>query len=327
MTVKLILPHWVNNQHVPTVREFYVKIINIMQERDIEYDIVPDHERMHSPTRIDKIVPGLEVGGCYERHDEYDHVISYHTRKPGNINVKISYLPDYFYFDRKGYAGWSEITSEEPSYGVLDSEEVDDEFYRINKNVVENNVSKYEQPDRESGASWPTPYVFLPTQVVGDEVANLAHVPIYDLLKQCIAEIPKTEYHLVVKRHPRCDSDKIEKTLSKAADKPQIHVVENSIHDIITDAAGIVTVNSGVGFEALLQEKPVINFGDTDYQWATTTLESKEAVSDIPAVIDDFSSEDAEKIRRFVVYFLNHFLININDEQTYLRAFERTGIV
>ncbi|MYL15296.1 hypothetical protein GLW36_01345 [Halorubrum terrestre] len=329
MTVKLVFPHWVNDQHVPTVREFYMNLIECLSSEEVDYDIVPDYRRMsiRSPTRIEKIIPDLEIRGDYEKEESYDHIISYHTCNPDHINVKISYLPNYFYFDEKGYAGWSEIAESEPNYNVMNTTSVDEEFNNIKEKIVGNNISKYQQPDQDTRIKIPTPYVFLPTQVEDDEVSKLAYVETYDLLKKCISEIPETNYHLVIKRHPRCDSDRVTELLSRASTNSQIHIVDRSIHDLIENAAAVVTVNSGVGFEALLHEKPVINFGQTDYHWATTTFEEQSKVSEITDVIEKFDSKDETAIRKFVVYFLENYLVNLNNEDSYIRAFDRVGII
>lgn len=329
MTVKLIFPHWVNDQHVPTVREFYIHLIEYLSIEEVDYDIVPDYGRMsvRSPTRIEKIIPGLEIHGSYENEESYDHIISYHTRDPDHINVKISYLPNYFYFDEKGYAGWSELAESEPKYGGMKTTNVNKRFNDIRERVVGNNISKYQQPDQDELIKNPTPYVFLPMQVEDDEVSKLAYVDTFNLLKKCISEIPETNYHLVIKRHPRCDSDRISELLSMASTNSQIHVLDRSIHDLIENAAAVVTVNSGVGFEALLHEKPVVNFGQTDYHWATTTFKEQSKVSEIPDVIEKFDSKDEIAIRNFVVYYLENYLVSLNDEESYIMAFDRVGLL
>lgn len=106
-----------------------------------------------------------------------------------------------------------------------------------------------------------------------------------------------------------------------------MHIVEGSIHDLIENAAGVVTVNSGVGFESLLHEKPVITFGKTDYHWVTTTFKKPESVTNVPNVIESHNMQNKEKIREFVVYFLDHFLVNVNNKKSFQRAFERVNMI
>lgn len=186
MSVKVVLPSWVNDRNVPTVRTFYLKLFDQLEQHGVNFDIVPDYERLSitSPTKIEKVIPGLEINGRYKRMNSYDKTISYHTHNSDNINVKISYLSEYFYFDRHGYAGWSELTQSEPSYDNIKN--VDDTFYKIKSKIVNENKSKYTQPERGISEELPTPYIFLPTQVENDEVSKLAYVDIYRLLKNVV---------------------------------------------------------------------------------------------------------------------------------------------
>ena len=80
---------------------------------------------------------------------------------------------------------------------------------------------------------------------------------------------------VVVKRHPNCVSIDVAEAIS-AAQSLGVHVTELSIHDIIPRVRAVLTVNSIVGFEALLYLKPVWVLGRCDYDAATTLLGSME---------------------------------------------------
>lgn len=114
------------------------------------------------------------------------------------------------------------------------------------------------------------PYVLLPLQVIGDSQL-LFHSPIVgrDLprLVRCAAAALKRvapDHRLVVKLHPQdaeyTDYDPL------AQELPDIgFVCGMDIREMLESAAAVITVNSTVGFESLLFQKPVLAVGRNFY--------------------------------------------------------------
>ena len=72
-------------------------------------------------------------------------VIAFHTKNPDYINVKISHLPDWFYFDRFGYNGWSEYGLKKPDFGSIKKDYARQRFSDIQKYVIGNRLTKLPQ--------------------------------------------------------------------------------------------------------------------------------------------------------------------------------------
>jgi len=74
-----------------------------------------------------------------------------------------------------------------------------------------------------------------------------------------------------LKLHPYNTKDReLQAAVERAvASSPHVHLAEGNIHGLLAAAAGVWTINSGVGFEALVHGKPVVTFGACDYRSAT----------------------------------------------------------
>ena len=73
------------------------------------------------------------------------------------------------------------------------------------------------------------------------------------------------------------------------------------------------TINSGVGFESLFHLKPVITFGEVDYQSATFNIKDfKDLENNLIPVL---SEEKIEYIKQFLSYYMRKKNININSKK------------
>ncbi|GEM_PF-1835088 len=303
------LPHHINDSNVPTVKKFYVNLLYQMEYENLQFDI----KMKNVSTSILENLLSVFQNKQYSKA-KYDYIFRYHTKikDPKTINIKISYLPDYFYMDETGYSGWAKIANERPNFQKMKINKAEKFHEGLCKKYVEQNVSKYHQEDRNQNFSKYEPYVFIPTQVVDDEVADLAYVNIIDLLKEIPYKIQRQGFNVLIKRHPKCKSDKIKDILSSLDDEEGINVVKGSIHDIISSSSAVAVVNSGVGFEALLHLKPVINFGHCDYHWVTRTIKDKTANFEVNRVIENTDTTD---IKKFLYFYLKEYLVDINSDE------------
>ncbi|MGB0212521.1 hypothetical protein [Algiphilus sp.] len=123
-----------------------------------------------------------------------------------------------------------------------------------------------------TGSPEPLPerYVFVPFQVALDSQV-LLYSPwirdmrqLYWLLEGALREVPEP-LHLVIKPHPSCDRPYADLRRHAAA-HPRLHIVEHHTSEaLIRGAEGVVTLNSSVGIEGLLLERPVLCLGDACY--------------------------------------------------------------
>jgi hypothetical protein len=332
--IRILLPPWFNDPTVPTVRTFYVNLLSGLETFKVAYELLPDFAgvKIIQPSRIGKFVEKYRPPHLYHEYEtgsSYQYCIKYHSREANDqtINVKISYLPEYFYFDRTGFSGWAEIANTRMPFERLDPAIVEQEFTHIAHTYISHNISKYPQADRIDTTALPEPYVFLATQVEDDIVAELADVKTFDLIRACIKYVPASGLNLVIKRHPKCQSERIGKLLEENARTEGVHLVNYSIHDILPQAAAVIVVNSGVGFEALLHQKPVVAFGHSDYHWVTTRLHQAEELQKLPEIIAAFDEPQRQAIRQFVVYYLQRYLVEAGNMESLKRALKRFQIL
>ena len=84
-----------------------------------------------------------------------------------------------------------------------------------------------------------------------------------------------------------------------------------SIHDLMERCVSLYTINSGVGFEALLHEKPVVRFGQSEYDSVTYMCNmSEEDLNDAYEwTMLDLPFENAirkKQYRQFVDFFVSY---------------------
>lgn len=244
--------------------------------------------------------------------------VSYHTclALPGVFNVKISYLPDFFYFDRTGYSGWAELARDPDMFtreeGAIDQAAADHAVAQ----VACSGRSKYSQP--AAGYTHPRRYVFVALQVIDDTVAELAWLAGPRLCENVVARYAGTGIDVVIKRHPKCRSGTVKATLDRVAEQPHVTIADADINALVRGAEAVFTVNSGVGFEALLAEKPVIVSGDSDYALACYQLRNEGDFAELPLRPDPAMAPD--RLRRFLYFYLYHYCLPVSDEAAFSRA-------
>jgi Capsule polysaccharide biosynthesis protein len=243
------------------------------------------------------------------------YVISYHTSaryNPRHIHIQESPLAERCSFDGSGFAGHSSIAAD---YSVIKTftNNIPDQTLRhhqdeIYKYYVSGNISKYFQP--LSDEIYSEPYVFVVLQIPTDIVSRLAYIDGTEMLRTVVDHYRGTDTKVIVKRHPFCGSMKVAKLLDKLEAEGEIIRTNNSIHAVIKHAKLIVTVNSGVGIEALVQGKTVIVTGACEYMYAAfpvkNSVELRDALSFCPVPNDRL-------IREFLYFYFHQFTFSFKD--------------
>ncbi len=195
---------------------------------------------------------------------------SYHTISNSDMSLhfKETDRPSLFSFDRRGYAGWSEFS--ETALARLEAQQIPlddaDRFFELEKQrVIGGNLSKYRQADVTDAEELPDRFIFVALQLIGDAVSQLAYLNLFEMVDEVVETAAVHGLSVVVKRHPLCTSPEVSQYLAELASRGAIRQVFSSIHAIIPKADAVCVVNSGVGAEALLHEKPVYVFGRADY--------------------------------------------------------------
>ncbi len=213
------------------------------------------------------------VRGRLFRHGFIDLPVpsfSYHTISHGNLGLhfKETDRPALFSFDSRGYAGWSEFS--DMSLEQLRAADVDPQsaaayFEDDKQRVIGGNLSKYRQAALSEKDEMPENFIFVALQLIGDAVSQLAYLSLFEMVEEVVRTAEAKRLSVVIKRHPLCTTPEVSRFLSKLVAEGRVTQIYSSIHAIIPKAVAVCVVNSGVGAEALLHEKPVYVFGRADY--------------------------------------------------------------
>jgi len=208
-------------------------------------------------------VPLSEASRAQAAADDRFHIF-FHSRMEGPrfLNFKSGYLPDYYFCDPKGFAGFSSITGGVP--GVVDPDEAADFRDLVFAEYVTANRTKIPQVPGE-GDDAPQDAIAIFLQTSKDVVLQLKRFTTQAMVRMILGS--RKGRPVVIKRHPLCRDPAIT-ALLESVESPRdgIFVSRAPIHHIIARAAAVACINSGVGFEALLHRKPVLLFGTADYQ-------------------------------------------------------------
>ena len=163
----------------------------------------------------------------------------------------------------------------------------------------------------------PEKYMFVPFQVNDDTQVLLNSPHIKTMPELLAAVVPAVEQHnkitgdnlsLVVKEHPsdfgRVDYTSLRETYSSKA----VFLRYFPTPQLIEQAAGIITINSSVGIEALLKHKPVITLGNAFYNVPGLTVHVPEPASLVGAIAAVNQPVDGTLIDKFLYYLRYQYL-------------------
>ncbi|SHK34656.1 Capsule polysaccharide biosynthesis protein [Roseomonas rosea] len=243
------------------------------------------------------------------------------VKATGRWNYAQAALPHMLTFDRLGYAGWSSLAGVERREVLAIEQPVADAFHAAHTEpFLAEGQSKYRQdasiPVEEEG------FVFLPLQLPNDSVIALKHfdAPYAEGIRRMVGSLAGEGVPLVLKRHPHCTDPAIGKLLDGlvAAWPGRVSVSRASVHALIRRARAVLTVNSGVGFEALLHGKPVVAAGKAEYRVAATELTDPDAAPAALATAE--AAHDPAFVRRYLFLALNQYQIDTRSPVSFQRA-------
>ncbi|EJN40119.1 capsule polysaccharide export protein [Pseudomonas sp. GM84] len=283
-----------------TVREFLGNVYDYLMSRT-DLTLVPRHQ--WNWRNCDPRTPNARV-------------VSYHTNAPYNTNhLHIQEVPlaGRCSMDHQGFAGYASLATvhtpiEEASAHISEAMLAENEK-SLHQTYVQNNISKYSQTvDR---VSYDDDYVFVALQIPTDTVAALAYVTGAELVKTVAEHYLGSTTKVRVKRHPYCNSMTVQKTLDTLLKAEAIEISDASVHDLISGAKAVFTVNSGVGLEALLHSRPVIVTGDCDYAYATSA--QPKSIDELKTILNNDFSFDHARTRQLLHYYVNGYSMASND--------------
>lgn len=230
------------------MRQFYGTLAQALQAEGLAVDVVT----------LDPDQTLARVAG-----DTGFHIVHHaRLRHPRVLNAGKAYIEPFFTLDPWGFRLFSSIAAEAFTPGP-DSAADAAVFDEIRARMVDRRKSHYEQPEAVLPAPDHCIAVFLQTEDNRD-VGETCHLTPRQLIKALLdRDDPRP---VVVKPHPKEKTLETLEWLTRQARKDaRLQVFIGNIHDLLVKADVVVTINSAVGIEAMLHEKPVVLCGDTDF--------------------------------------------------------------
>lgn len=285
---------------IPT---FFATLVACLESRGHQYDIL-NHT----------VLPPADP-------DVHAVTLGYHSRgrRPRTWHVKRSYLYGYFYVDRDGHSGWSEMARSSALFerSLQEDETASLAFVeQMRRDYFDRGMTKIPQSGQQF--TWDgRPYVFLPLQISVDTVMRLSRVD-YTAFARAVAQgLAGSGYRLVVKRHPACTSLDVFRLLAELSAHPHVHVTTAAVGTLMRHASAVVCINSGVGFESLFHGCPVITAGRSDYEWVTAGVNTVEDLAELPRLVE--ATVDRGRVSRFLKYFCCDYLVKNDDVDRMMR--------
>lgn len=243
---------------------------------------------------------------------------SYHTISHGNqgLHFKETDRPSLFSFDSRGYAGWSEFSDfslEQLRAADVDQQHADAFFEDEKRRVIGGNLSKYRQAAVSDSENLPEGFIFVALQLIGDAVSQLAYLSLFEMVEEVVRTAEAKGLSVVIKRHPLCTTPEVSRFLSKLVAEGRVTQVYSSIHAIIPKALAVCVVNSGVGAEALLHEKPVYVFGRADYMAGCFVC--RQPGDFVAQFVAGETRLTPDELRKFWFLLRNRYAIDLRDRE------------
>lgn len=187
------------------------------------------------------------------------------------------------------------------------------------------------KPGHDAGlAVLPERYIFAPFQVDSDTQILLQSPWIRDmrqffrLLVNVFNQLDDPQLHLIFKEHPSSESEYPD-LHREAGKEAHIHIVNNRLtQDLIEHAESVVTINSGVGIESLLFDRPVIVTGRAFYNIPDLVLHADSETGLLQALNNVRTFRTDQSLRRNFLHYLDtEYLVpgkKFSNDESHLQA-------
>jgi len=170
-------------------------------------------------------------------------------------------------------------------------------------------VSKQDLLD--SGQIPDRPYIFFPLQIPHDQVIRyFSDLSEQDVLESLLLWSERRGVSVVLKPHPA--NPKSMEIFAAMSKQSNVYWSNAHIYDLIEHATGVYTINSGVGFEALLQLKPVITFGRAEYDCVTFNASLDQLDEAWRYAVQASPKRLEASYCRFIDWFLSDYAVDLS---------------
>ncbi len=290
---------------ISPLRIYWKEFIELFDEF-FNYDTSFDYSRV--------ILPNWEI--TPELVDSYkaDIVILPHREK-NTLRIKSKALffmqtviPNYFTISPNGWGGNYHAKFE------IDAADnfIDHILWRKLQKRISNNESKFEQPEKQIDRAG---YELFVCQIPHDQTILLhSKYSVEECLEACIERSNKFKSKLVVKGHPINPGSMRALIEITRKGKYSVYVDNVNIHSALRNSTSVFTVNSGVGIEAILHEKPIYMFGESEYSPVVNRIQPIDCLN---SSIQNESSLVITDYMKFITWFFKREAIDVNCADKY----------
>jgi hypothetical protein len=278
----------VSFKHNPTITKIPTQIGQTLpgkEEWGIFANLLENEYKSRTDTNFERLNLALWQFN-YEilKNYEYDTIFVPHKEKH-NFNIKNKHVyyymqttfPWIFSVDSKGWAGGASVYPYHSLY--KNSTGTTTVFDTLRLRALENK-SKFQQP-KYTDIQLPDEFALFTCQIPDDETVKYhSSVTVGKALIYTCEATRKLGIPLVVKGHPINENSMIGLKNSLRNYSHVTYLDKVSIHQLIGRSKCVVTVNSGTGMEALLHKKPVVTFGQAEYDCVTNHA-TKNTIADV----------------------------------------------
>lgn len=240
--------------------------------------------------------------------------LNYHTQgvAPNSYHYKDTYLNEWLQVDTHGYSGFhskSVHMDRQPGFLMPVPPQRLPRIRGKIANYLATRKSKYKQ--KHAAEKFDFPYIFFPLQKPQDEAALFGRFLPEDILAAALPWCRQNGFKLVLKRHPNCYSKTLPRWLETLKDEPDVIITQGDVVDLLEQSRAVITVNSSVGFEALLRNIPAFLFGKSEYSYLAHEIYRLE---ELPAALDSIRQNFSAPQEAIEAFIAAH-LYDTNDPQ------------
>ncbi|MCK8516965.1 CDP-glycerol glycerophosphotransferase family protein [Methylonatrum kenyense] len=155
-------------------------------------------------------------------------------------------------------------------------------------------------------------YVFVPLQ--STRGLEECFIPVENLINSMAELFGEIGVPVVFKKHPLCKDPLIDAALSKAVMREGVSHSDSDTWSLVKNARAVVTINSGVGLQAVAAGVNVVTLGPSDVDaiaWKASMKDIKEVVTQ--AVNVDVEQSDYNK---FANFYMERYLVDVDNEKS-----------
>lgn len=285
------------------VLPFYQKLFDGLDTRGVSWDTcVLDRESV-----MDQVA-----------RDDAFHIVNHgRFQHPRVLNSGIAYVYPFWNMDPAGIRAFSSIGGASFDARDVDGEVARPFFKRLRKRLVLGRTSRYEQPDDIAEVPEGAVAVFFQSEghrIVGET----CYLSRWEMLEGVLAA---TDGPVVVKPHPRDRDPETGRRLGNLCFKhPNLSISDANIHDILSAASRVVTINSAVGIEAYLHRKPVILCGQSDFHHIAQVARNAQ---DLGRFLNE--EKRAKAYDKYMYWYFGHHCLSTVEEGLIDRFLDRVG--